>query len=638
MQSSKPTVVKPVIPDGSAVTILSATSVAPPTSNGLNDQAVLRIINGNETIGSLAGGGGTFATGNPAYGFVTLGTGGSLTTGADGTSTTFSGQITGAGSVTKVGAGTWTIKGFDLANTGGTNINAGVLQLGATPGGLNNASTATIAAAGTFDMNNFVDTVGALAGAGPIINGANLTIAGSNASPVTFSGTYSGGGTLTKSGAGTEDLTGSNDFGTVTISGGVLAVNSSDALGTSGTNALVFGTGGTLRTDARSLHRSQRHGLTPAAASLPTAAATTTSFSTVITGVGSLTKQGAGTLALTNNNTYSGVTNINGGTLIVTSSTNLGDASATNNITFNGGTLRTDSADLVTARTVTLNAGGGTVNSNGNNVTLSGVVSGTGSLTKTGVGVLQATNTNTYSGATNVFGGEVRATTSANLGNASATNGIGLDTGGQLTLFGPVSSQLRNIAVGSGGGTIDAASGNDSTFGNVTGSGTITKANTGTVTVNYVRTTGVAVTGGTLKTAASTAGGGTSVVSSVNLASGKLDLNDNKLVVVGGTVGAFNASNPGAYDGITHLVQLGRDSGRVGSERHHHQPIGRSDHQWPVDDARRRLRHRRQGFLSVVNRPVRRADGSLERCTGHVHLNGRRESRRKSDRRRLHPD
>ena len=518
------------IPDGSAVTIRSTTSVAVPTTGGPNDQAILRIINGNETIGSLAGGGGTGASGNPGYGFVALGTGGSLTTGNDGSSTTFSGQImqvvgSSGGSLTKVGAGTWTIKGFDLANTGATNINAGILQFGTNTAGLNNASTVTIASAGTLDMNSFVDTIGALAGAGPIINGANLTIAGSNASPVTYSGNYSGGGTLTKSGAGTEDLTGSNDFGTVTISGGVLAVNSSNALGTSGTNALVFGTGGTLRTDADL--STARNVTINTGGGIVDSNGNNDVLSTVITGVGSLTKQGAGTLALTNNNTYSGVTNINGGTLIVTSSTNLGDASATNNITFNGGTLRTDSADLVTSRTVTLNAGGGTVNSNGQNVTLSGVVSGAGSLTKTGVGVLQATNTNTYSGATNVFGGEVRATTSANLGNASATNGIGLDTGGQLTLLGPVSSAARNITVGSGGGFVNVGSGNDSTFGNVTGTGTLIKTGTGMLIVTSVRTTGLTVgTGGTVKIASS--GGavtGTSVVSNLVATAGTLDLN-----------------------------------------------------------------------------------------------------------------
>jgi autotransporter-associated beta strand protein len=51
---------------------------------------------------------------------------------------------------------------------------------------------------------------------------------------------------------------------------------------------------------------------------------------------------------------------------------------------------------------VTLNAGGGTFDTNGNTATLAGTISGAGGLTKIGAGALTLTGTNTYSGATTV--------------------------------------------------------------------------------------------------------------------------------------------------------------------------------------------------------------------------------------------
>jgi autotransporter-associated beta strand protein len=70
----------------------------------------------NQSIGSLAGGG------NVALGAA------NLTTGNDGTSTTFSGAIGGTGGLTKVGGGAFTLAGASTYS-GPTNINAGSLNV-----------------------------------------------------------------------------------------------------------------------------------------------------------------------------------------------------------------------------------------------------------------------------------------------------------------------------------------------------------------------------------------------------------------------------------------------------------------------------------------------------------------------------
>lgn len=67
-----------------------------------------------ETIGSLSGSGGVFlATGNDA-----------LSIGSDNTSTTFSGLISGSGSITKVGSGTLILRGASTY-LGGTTVASG---------------------------------------------------------------------------------------------------------------------------------------------------------------------------------------------------------------------------------------------------------------------------------------------------------------------------------------------------------------------------------------------------------------------------------------------------------------------------------------------------------------------------------
>ncbi|WP_282058866.1 autotransporter-associated beta strand repeat-containing protein, partial [Lentibacter algarum] len=122
---------------------------------------------------------------------------------------------------------------------------------------------------------------------------------------------------------------------------------------------------------------------------------------------GVLEKVGAGTLVLTNTaNDYTGGTTVSAGTLEIASDSVLGATSG--GVTLNGGTLAT-TANMSSARAVSLGASNGTVDTaTATTLTLSGVVSGSGSLTKTGAGVLTVTGTNTYTGGTTVSGGSLR--------------------------------------------------------------------------------------------------------------------------------------------------------------------------------------------------------------------------------------
>ena len=72
-------------------------------------------------------------------------------------------------------------------------------------------------------------------------------------------------------------------------------------------------------------------------------------------------------------------------------------------LTFDGGTLRQRVATFVTARNVTLNACGGTFDTdNGTALTLANTVGGAGALTKDGGGALLLDNTNSYTGGTTI--------------------------------------------------------------------------------------------------------------------------------------------------------------------------------------------------------------------------------------------
>lgn len=122
-----------------------------------------------------------------------------------------------------------------------------------------------------------------------------------------------------------------------------------------------------------------------------------------------LTKSGAGTLILSASNTGLGDIALNEGILQISDLDNIGGNTGT--LLFAGGTLRLDataySGDDLSTRTFVLLPGGGTVDTNGNNITFNNAF-GTGSsggFTKAGAGTLTLNAQAGYTGGTTISGG-----------------------------------------------------------------------------------------------------------------------------------------------------------------------------------------------------------------------------------------
>ena len=157
-------------------------------------------------------------------------------------------------------------------------------------------------------------------------------------------------------------------------------------------------------------------------------------FGGVISGSGDLKLTGTGTVTLTGSNTYTGGTAISAGTL------QIGNGGGTGSIT---GSVTNDAA-LVFNRS--------------NNLSFGGEISGTGTVTKLGAATLTLTGNNTYTGGTTISAGTLR------IGNGGATGSIA----------GDVVNNAALVVNRSGGLTLG---------GQISGTGTLTKLGTGTLTL-----------------------------------------------------------------------------------------------------------------------------------------------------------
>ncbi|MBS0346675.1 MAG: DUF4347 domain-containing protein [Proteobacteria bacterium] len=369
-----------VIADTSAVSVASGATLT---------------LGGNEIVGSLAG-----------AGAVALGAS-TLTTGADNTSTSVSGVISGSGGLTKTGSGTLTLSGANTY-TGTTTVSAGGLTTGAA-NVIADTSAVSVASGATLTLGGN-ETVGSLAGAGTVALGANtLTTGGGNAS-TTFSGVISGSGGVTKTGSGTFTLSGSNTYiGTTSVSSGTLSIAADANLG-AGTVSLTSGTALDI-TDTTTVDNALD--LSGAGyATLDVATGRTATLSGQISGAQKLYLTQAGTVVLSNtgNETaWSGDIEVRQGTLSVASD----DALSSGSIQLNNGAFSISGTTTIDNAIQLLNSA--TVQTS-DNVTLSGAITNGGGLTKAGSGAITLAHSGIVAdaGATTVTAGTLALQGDAN--------------------------------------------------------------------------------------------------------------------------------------------------------------------------------------------------------------------------------
>lgn len=169
----------------------------------------------------------------------------------------------------------------------------------------------------------------------------------------------------------------------------------------------------------------------------------TATINSQIAGSGGIDKTDVGTLVLNGNNTYRGGTTVGGGVLQVSNDGNLGAAGT--GITLNGGTFRYVSA-FDTSRAWALAGDGGTIDTNGNNVSLLAAVSGSGGLTRAGDGTLTLTQDSSYSGLITIRKGTLQL---GNGGQSGSATGNILNLG-DLVVNRSNTVDLNGVITGSG--------------------------------------------------------------------------------------------------------------------------------------------------------------------------------------------
>ncbi len=224
----------------------------------------------------------------------------------------------------------------------------------------------------------------------------------------------------------------------------------------------------------------------------------------VISGVGNFDKAGAGTLSLLVENTYGGNTSITGGTLAIAAANRLNNTPLS---IAGGATLRT-TGGMTLIQSIDLTGGTGTIDTEGNSVTVSGQVLGSGSLTKAGTGTLTLTSNNVYGGGTTIANGTLAITASNRLGSGNVT----IDGGGTLRADAAFTLS-KNVALSGGTGSIDTNGSFIAASGVISGPGTLAKTGTNTLVLNgnNTYTGGTTVSGGTLRGTAGTIRGNVAV-------------------------------------------------------------------------------------------------------------------------------
>jgi len=402
-----------------------AALVTPAVSLGQN--GALNISGGGMvTAASLSGSGGIITldngtlaltqTGSNSLGF-TLNNGGGAVDIASGQTATFNGAIGGAGDLNKTGAGTLVLSGIN--NYGGTTISAGTLKITSSlTGDVANSGDLIFAGSGPSTFSGAVTGTGGLTVQSGLVTltGDSNYSGGTTLNSITFLGNGGTTGSITGDAVVNSELL-FNRADAVTYSGVFSGTGQLDMLGA---GALTL----TGATNSSTLSLETSAGTTNIGASMKFAYAFNSLGILNVGGPGvTLTLDSAGPGLVGGGGQTASVVNVTNGSALVTPSVSLAQ-NASLNVSGGGmvttasvsgsGTVTLDSGTLALTQTgsnspgVTLNSGGGTVDvASGQTATFTGVVGGSGSLTKTGSGALDLNGSNNYTGNTYVDGGSL---------------------------------------------------------------------------------------------------------------------------------------------------------------------------------------------------------------------------------------
>ncbi|PIA73449.1 hypothetical protein CDR19_08445 [Ectopseudomonas toyotomiensis] len=400
----------------------------------------------------------------------------------------------------------------------------------------------------TFDMDQV---------SGLTLTGGTITLAGgttqifTNGSGDTASivSVVAGSGALTKAGAGNLTLAGSaNSFsGATSIADGILTVANGDAIANNSSLSIAAGATLALNSNETIGNLSGAGAINLGSSTLTTTQTADTTFSGNISGNGGLSINQTGSashaLTLSGSNSYSGSTTLlNYGWLRLDGDASMSSSSA---VRVNGNSVLTLLSDQTIGSLASNNTnasiqlGSYTLTSGGDNAStsVSGIISGSGSLIKQGSGILTLNGSNTYSGTTTVSAGTLSIAGDGNLGSGGLTlagstlaitgattidNAIALtgnstiDNSDATTLSGAISGAYALTKTGAGTLTLSASNSYGATFVNAGTLSVDSDGNLGSGTVNLAAGTMLALTGATNVDNAIVLGGNATVTAAAN--------------------------------------------------------------------------------------------------------------------------
>ncbi|MCC5849792.1 MAG: autotransporter-associated beta strand repeat-containing protein, partial [Verrucomicrobia bacterium] len=378
--------------------------------------------------------------------------GGGIHAGTEATEITWSGAISGEGGFTKSGPGLLYLTGGNTY-TGLTTVAGGILRGGPAsfPAGMRDLH---IAEGAVFDTGGHGPGMRLLSGKGTLLTGGGPVFI-NHQGDTHFEGVFSGGGRIVKDGEGVLALSGENEYPAETrVVNGILRALTDNTFSPDSLHEIY--PQGTLDLNDHDQHIGGLIGggpVTLGTARLTVADTADRTFAGVISGEGGVTKQGAGVWTLTQPQTFTGETRVEGGRLVLDGANRLAAGSPAH--VGGGATL-----ELRGAQTLSAVGGSGAVDLNGGSLILTpaeetslGVsLGGEGGLEINGPHRVTLTGVNTYTGLTHIAAGSLRLSPGGFPGGMAA---LSIGSEGTLELNG-LSPTVAGL---SGAGTVSLAGG-----------------------------------------------------------------------------------------------------------------------------------------------------------------------------------